>query len=112
LLEVADLPIASLRDPTWERTKGVLKGRDGCRVPLPWTRVTPVIAYDRGSMAELIDHGTTGYLVRDVDDASRAVDAVSTLDREAIRACTVKRLDRKRMIDAYSALYSTVLSRQ
>ena len=38
LLEVADLPIESLQDPTWERTKGVLKGRDGCRVPVPWTR--------------------------------------------------------------------------
>ena len=38
LLEVADLPLEALRDPTWMRTKGILKGRDGCRVPLPWTR--------------------------------------------------------------------------
>lgn len=38
LLEVADLPVESLQDPTWERSGGVLKGRDGCRVPLPWTR--------------------------------------------------------------------------
>ena len=38
LLEVADLPIEALHDPTWERTKGAVKGHDGCRVPLPWTR--------------------------------------------------------------------------
>jgi alpha-glucosidase len=38
LLEVADLPIAALHDPTWARTEGTHKGRDGCRVPLPWAR--------------------------------------------------------------------------
>lgn len=38
LLEVADLPAAGLQDPTWERSGRTVKGRDGCRVPLPWTR--------------------------------------------------------------------------
>lgn len=38
LLEVADLRVDALHDPTFERTGGALKGRDGCRVPLPWTR--------------------------------------------------------------------------
>lgn len=37
LLEVADLPDDALQDPVWERTGHTLKGRDGCRVPLPWT---------------------------------------------------------------------------
>ena len=36
LLEVADLPAESLQDPTWFRTGNKVKGRDGCRVPLPW----------------------------------------------------------------------------
>jgi alpha-glucosidase len=38
LPEVADLPAESLRDPMWERTGHTQKGRDGCRVPLPWSR--------------------------------------------------------------------------
>lgn len=38
LPEVADLPSRVLQDPVWHRTGGALKGRDGCRVPLPWTR--------------------------------------------------------------------------
>jgi alpha-glucosidase len=38
LLEVADLEAHVLQDPIWHRTSGRLKGRDGCRVPLPWTR--------------------------------------------------------------------------
>jgi alpha-glucosidase len=37
LPEVADLPPAVLQDPIWERTRNSSKGRDGCRVPLPWT---------------------------------------------------------------------------
>ncbi|MBC9822158.1 glycoside hydrolase family 13 protein [Terrabacter sp. MAHUQ-38] len=37
LLEVADLPVDALQDPVYERTGHRLKGRDGCRVPLPWT---------------------------------------------------------------------------
>jgi alpha-glucosidase len=38
LPEVADLAADVLQDPIWERTGHVEKGRDGCRVPLPWTR--------------------------------------------------------------------------
>jgi alpha-glucosidase len=37
LPEVADLPTAVLQDPIWRRSGGTKKGRDGCRVPLPWT---------------------------------------------------------------------------
>ncbi|PYI67224.1 alpha-amylase [Arthrobacter livingstonensis] len=37
LFEVADLPVSALQDPTWFRTQHLVKGRDGCRVPLPWT---------------------------------------------------------------------------
>jgi alpha-glucosidase len=36
LPEVADLPEDALQDPIWERTEHAEKGRDGCRVPLPW----------------------------------------------------------------------------
>jgi alpha-glucosidase len=37
LPEVADLPPEALVDPVFARTGGALKGRDGCRVPMPWT---------------------------------------------------------------------------
>ncbi len=41
LAEVADIPAADLQDPTWVRSGGEQKGRDGCRVPLPWTAAGP-----------------------------------------------------------------------
>ena len=36
LPEVDDLPLSVLEDPTWARSGQTRKGRDGCRVPLPW----------------------------------------------------------------------------
>ncbi|MFI9611245.1 alpha-amylase family glycosyl hydrolase [Streptomyces sp. NPDC052023] len=48
LPEVADLPAAVLQDPIWEQTGHARKGRDGCRVPLPWTRTGPSYGFGAG----------------------------------------------------------------
>lgn len=48
LLEVADLPRERLQDPVHERTGGTLKGRDGCRVPLPWASSGPSFGFGAG----------------------------------------------------------------
>ncbi|MEU2773280.1 glycoside hydrolase family 13 protein [Streptomyces sp. NPDC007162] len=48
LPEVADLPTAVLQDPIWEQTGHVRKGRDGCRVPLPWTTGGPSYGFGAG----------------------------------------------------------------
>ncbi|MEV5316674.1 glycoside hydrolase family 13 protein [Streptomyces sp. NPDC052687] len=48
LPEVADLPTAVLQDPIWEQTGHVRKGRDGCRVPLPWTTTGPSYGFGPG----------------------------------------------------------------
>jgi alpha-glucosidase len=37
LPEVDDLPLSELEDPTWARSGHTRKGRDGCRVPIPWS---------------------------------------------------------------------------
>ena len=37
LAEVEDIPEEMLQDPTWERSGHKVRGRDGCRVPLPWS---------------------------------------------------------------------------
>ncbi|MDX6373461.1 MAG: hypothetical protein QOD98_2449, partial [Nocardioidaceae bacterium] len=73
---------------------------------------TPVIAYERGSMAELIDHERTGFIAGDADEATRAVDRAGSLDRNAIRASTVKRFDRATMVDKYAAVYHEVLAQR
>ncbi|MFF3635657.1 alpha-amylase family glycosyl hydrolase [Streptomyces sp. NPDC002250] len=49
LPEVADLPTQVLQDPIWEQTGHVRKGRDGCRVPIPWTPDGPSYGFGPGA---------------------------------------------------------------
>lgn len=70
---------------------------------------TPVIAFERGSMGELIEEGTTGFLVDDVAGAVAAVERAETLGRAAIRAEAVARFGVARMIDEYLEAYAAVI---
>jgi alpha-glucosidase len=45
LAEVEDLPVDALQDPTWLRSGHTERGRDGCRVPLPWAGSTPPFGF-------------------------------------------------------------------
>jgi len=45
LPEVEDLADEALQDPTWERSRHRDRGRDGCRVPVPWSTDTPTFGF-------------------------------------------------------------------
>jgi glycosyltransferase involved in cell wall biosynthesis len=75
------------------------------------TSGTPVIAFRRGSMPEIVDDGHTGALVEDVEGAAAAVPTVLRFDRGAIRARAVARFGSDRMTAEYLAAYFEVLSR-
>jgi glycosyltransferase involved in cell wall biosynthesis len=66
---------------------------------------TPVIAFDRGSMSEIIDSGSTGFIVPDVTSAVDAIRRVGHLDRQTIREVAVRRFSSDRMVDQYLAVY-------
>lgn len=69
---------------------------------------TPVVAYDRGSMPELIDEGETGFVVDDAAAAVSAVAACAELDRAAIRRRAEERFDRSTMVRRYLDVYRAV----
>ena len=48
-LEEVDLPDELRQDPVFSRTNGVRKGRDGCRVPLPWSATGPGFGFTTGT---------------------------------------------------------------
>jgi glycosyltransferase involved in cell wall biosynthesis len=70
---------------------------------------TPVIAFGRGSIPEIIRHGETGYIVADLDQAAEAVAAVSSLDRSACREDVEQRFSHTRMASDYVRVYEKIL---
>lgn len=72
---------------------------------------TPVIAFNRGAMAELIVDGETGFLVRSVDEAADAADELSGLDRARCRLWAEERFSQERMTQDYLTVYRTILER-
>jgi glycosyltransferase involved in cell wall biosynthesis len=71
---------------------------------------TPVIAFERGSMGEIVDPGRTGFLVSTTDEAAALVDAAAALDRAGCRAVAVERFSAARMVDDYMRVYDQVLA--
>lgn len=71
---------------------------------------TPVIAINRGSMPELIEHGVTGFLVDTVEEAIAALDRVGEIDRAACRRAVEERFSVEAMAEKYHRLYERILS--
>lgn len=57
----------------------------------------PVIAWDRGSVREVIEHGVSGFIVSSVEEAVAAVHQISSLDRRAVRAAFERSFTSERM---------------
>jgi glycosyltransferase involved in cell wall biosynthesis len=73
---------------------------------------TPVIAFPRGSVREIVDDGVTGFLVNNEKEAVDAIGKVDGLDKEAIREVAMRRFQADRMADEYVKLYRQQLQRR
>jgi glycosyltransferase involved in cell wall biosynthesis len=71
---------------------------------------TPVIAWNHGSVPELIDHGRTGFIVESIDQAIAAVHCVANLDRRRCRDAFEQRFTADRMARDYLAVYDELLA--
>jgi len=71
---------------------------------------TPVLAYGRGSMPELIKHGETGFLVEGEEEMVEMIDRLQTLDRGSCRAWIAEHFSVKQMVDCYEQLYRRATS--
>jgi glycosyltransferase involved in cell wall biosynthesis len=98
-----------------------LSGALGLLVPIDWPEPfglvmieamacgTPVIAYNRGSVPEIIDDGLTGFVVEDETSAVAAVDRLSQLNRHSIRQQFEARFTARRMALDYLATYRSLM---
>jgi glycosyltransferase involved in cell wall biosynthesis len=73
---------------------------------------TPVIAFNRGSIPEVIDDGLTGFIVEDEEGAIGAYNRLSQLSREKIRSRFEQRFTARRMALEYLATYRSLMDRE
>jgi glycosyltransferase involved in cell wall biosynthesis len=69
---------------------------------------TPVVAFPNGALADVIEHGKTGFLVNTVEEMARAIEETSSLDAETCRAEARRRFSAERMISAYMEAYEAL----
>lgn len=96
----------------------MLRGAAGLLMPLQWDEPfglvvveslasgTPVVAWRRGAMPEIIEEGVTGFLVDDVAGAVEAVAKLSTIARADCTAAAFKKFSDTAMADAYAGVYA------
>lgn len=66
---------------------------------------TPIIAWNAGSVPEIIAHGKNGFIVNSMEEAIEAAQKVSYINRKAVRASFEKRFTARRMAEDYLAIY-------
>ena len=68
---------------------------------------TPVIAFKRGSVSEILEHGTSGFIVDTIEQAAAAARQISSVDRAKVRAAFEHRFTVERMAHDYVEIYRT-----
>jgi glycosyltransferase involved in cell wall biosynthesis len=71
---------------------------------------TPVIAYRSGSVPEVVEHGVTGFVVENEEQAIKAVGELGRLDRRRVRARFEERFSAKRMAREYEGKYREMIA--
>jgi glycosyltransferase involved in cell wall biosynthesis len=71
----------------------------------------PVVAFDKGSIPEIVNTGVTGYVVQDLETMIEAINNIGAIDRKACREHALTHFSAKRMADGYEAVYRKILEK-
>jgi glycosyltransferase involved in cell wall biosynthesis len=71
---------------------------------------TPVLAYRRGSIPEVIDHGITGLISDNLAEMTKQVEGIPLIDRQGCRQMFEKRFTAERMVHNYMRIYHQMLN--
>jgi glycosyltransferase involved in cell wall biosynthesis len=119
--ELLDLPGVEMVGEINDKQKsGFLSGATALLMPIDWPEPfglvmieamacgTPVIAFNRGSVPEIVEDGVTGFIVEDVAQAIEAVGRLHTLDRAVVRRRFEERFTARRMAQDYLDVYRSL----
>jgi len=70
---------------------------------------TPVIAFENGSVPEILDHGKTGFIVENEEQAIKAVQHISLIERLECRRMFEERFNSTRMAEEYLQIYQNMI---
>ncbi len=70
---------------------------------------TPVIAFNRGSVPELVKDGVTGFVVENEEEMRGAIKRIDEIDRQACRDWVAERFTINNMTDGYEAIYKKLM---
>jgi glycosyltransferase involved in cell wall biosynthesis len=70
---------------------------------------TPVIAFNRGSMPEIIQNGINGFIVSSVEEMADRIKDIMNISREGCRKTVESRFTQKRMVKEYIEVYKEIL---
>lgn len=73
---------------------------------------TPIVAFRRGSVPEVVTDGETGYVVDSIDDAARVVERIDDIDRRRCRSTFEKCFTARRMTHDYLSAYHRIASKE
>ncbi len=71
----------------------------------------PVVAFNLGSIPEVVNTGVTGYVVHDVDTMIEAVQNIGAIDRKACRTHALTNFSAQKMTDNYEAVFKKILEK-
>lgn len=73
---------------------------------------TPVIAFNRGSVPEVVKHGKTGFIVENEKEMIEAIKNIDQIKRKDCRRHVEENFTIKRMVDGYEEVYGKILSKK
>jgi glycosyltransferase involved in cell wall biosynthesis len=117
---LADGGVEMIGEISDARKPAFLSGAVGLLMPIDWPEPfglvmieamacgTPVIAFNRGSVPEIVENDLTGFIVEDEMGAIAAVQRLPKLSRERVRARFDQRFTARRMAEDYLAIYRSL----
>lgn len=91
----------------------LLKNARGFLMPITWEEPfglvmieamacgTPVIGFNRGAVAEVVENGKTGFIVRDAEEMAKAIQKIDSINRYACRKLVEEKFTYQKMVDDY-----------
>lgn len=72
----------------------------------------PIVAFNKGSIPEIVKNGKTGFVVEDLDGMLDAIENIAMIERDKCRELTLAKFNVSNMTDRYEAVYQKIINKE